>query len=460
MPKSLNWENIWTLVKFYINDSIHGILSRPFFQRKSNRIIFGIGLFFAYYDYFLLNLREVQGLENISKFINSPAEILAEKITLVSLFDICWIFALICYVSVNMTVKLNDDSIFISKALPFTEAEVWFAQKIFKLLIGILLFEFIFIILFPVLKLFSISALMLPLVLLSANLLFVAGFILSDFLHDLWLNLIKRKLPLVDGIFNLALLLLAGIYLEKYRFKVECFLGKKLTSVEIIIGIYVVISVFLMTILMLLTVHLKLQTPTYRMNRYFKLTLPYPRLNLKTTMGAIIRNKATLYIVLVILSVLLFSFITASTDETLQLALFLLPLFGISGMYYGDATAKVGKLYCFYRISVMREVSSLLLTGIIISMPTLALVLLTSKAVEDFIFSITFFMMAVIIGFLFPKSAGNLNEAVSALLLMLMLILLSLALTVPWTLYVISVICLVLLSFILFKERGNKNEKN
>ena len=283
---------------------------------------------------------------------------------------------------------------------------------------------------------------------------------MSDFLHDLWLNLIKRKLPLVDGIFNLALLLLAGIYLEKYRFKVEYFLGKKLTSVEIIIGIYVVISVFLMTILMLLTVHLKLQTPTYRMNRYFKLTLPYPRLNLKTTMGAIIRNKATLYIVLVILSVLLFSFITASTDETLQLALFLLPLFGISGMYYGDATAKVGKLYCFYRISVMREVSSLLLTGIIISMPTLALVLLTSKAVEDFIFSITFFMMAVIIGFLFPKSAGNLNEAVSALLLMLMLILLSLALTVPWTLYVISVICLVLLSFILFKERGNKNEKN
>ena len=108
----------------------------------------------------------------------------------------------------------------------------------------------------------------------------------------------------------------------------------------------------------------------------------------------------------------------------------------------------------------MREVSSLLLTGIIISMPTLALVLLTSKAVEDFIFSITFFMMAVIIGFLFPKSAGNLNEAVSALLLMLMLILLSLALTVPWTLYVISVICLVLLSFILFKERGNKDEKN
>lgn len=61
--------------------------------------------------------------------------------------------------------------------------------------------------------------------------------------------------------------------------------------------------------------------------------------------------------------------------------------------------------------------------------------MITLKDVFLFSYSMCIYITAIIVGFLLPKSKGNLNEMVSTIFLMMIIILITLPMNISWAIY-------------------------
>lgn len=214
MTNSLKFKNILCILKFFYNDTFHGLFNRPFFKRKINRYGLILILIFLYLGYFYLNMVELNTLSKNIHGINNADLMVAAKMTLSSYFNVVLILSGFLFILINSTVSLSKNSLFFAKTLPFSEKEVSVSQMIFKLSVALALFELLIIIVIPTLKLIPMNIFTACLVLMTLHTLFIASFILFELLYTLVLKdtTVTKRLLLTFSLDFLSLYSLRFIY--------------------------------------------------------------------------------------------------------------------------------------------------------------------------------------------------------------------------------------------------------
>ena len=183
MRSSPSSKNILCLLKFFYNDTFHGLFNRPFFRSRLNRYGLLLLLTAAYLGYFYLNMVQLSTLTTNAKEADQATLLLAGKMTLSSYFNVVFILGTFMFILLNATVSLNRNSLFFAKTLPFSEREVNVSQRLFKLSVALVFFELLMIIVAPALKLIPMQWGIALLVLLTLHTVFIASFWILDFLY-------------------------------------------------------------------------------------------------------------------------------------------------------------------------------------------------------------------------------------------------------------------------------------
>ncbi|EIT84382.1 hypothetical protein A374_16388 [Fictibacillus macauensis ZFHKF-1] len=453
MTNSLKFKNILCILKFFYNDTFHGLFNRPFFRSKVNRYGIILILILLYLGYFYLNMVELNALSNIIQGRNSANLMFAAKMTLSSYFNVILILSALLFILVNSTVSLSKNSLFFAKTLPFSEKEVSVSQMIFKLSVALAFFELLIIIVIPTLKLIPMNIFTACLVLMTLHTLFISSFFIFDLIYTLVLkDTTFTKRILLTFALDFLIVVLVMVHFLVTRFKVDAWTSVQKESILVMTCIVFFASLMIGTIAYLLNSMFFAKDNIYVHLNYFKIVLPAFSIGLATTMPAIIRSKNFLYFWALLIVISIGSFIQNGLDGTLQLWLFLLPILGIVAITYGDAMISVRKLFSIYKISPLTELISLLGVSIILMSPALYVGIAEKQSLDPFMYGINIFFVATIAGFLFPKSQSNVNETIASVLTFVIMIILSALISFEGALYPSLIILLCVLYLILRKE--------
>lgn len=403
--------------------------------------------------YFLANTMETHSLMNVSKVAPQKSLLLAERITISSFFNICIILASYIEILINSTFNLNLNSLFITKVLPYSNKEVHLAIKLFKTAVGFLIYELFLLILVPSLNLIRLSPIGLLLFIIAVNLVYIDIFLTLDLLREILIKIAVKISQAINSVFSICLFLLISYYFFDLRFKLEMMIGNSSLSLFELVINYFCFVVITLLVVVVLSLRLRVDITTSRKMRFFKYTIPGFDFGLQPTMLSLVRNRLFIYLSGMLLLLITISFIQATKENTLQLCLFLLPAINIVGLSYYDTTFELRRLYPFYRISVFREIKSLIMVGITLNIPLLMIALFELQDIGDFIFGLDIFLASIVIGFAFPREQGVLNETISAILIIIIAIVLLSLVVFPWILWGVSLCLGVILWLILKNER-------
>ncbi|MFD1125064.1 hypothetical protein ACFQ22_06825 [Lentilactobacillus raoultii] len=447
-------KDISQLLKFLYQDAFYGLFNHPFFKRKINVIILISILGALYLSYFYVNMRQLAILSNFSNA--TPAEIaVASKITLISFYDVTIVLSVVIFMVINSTGGLSKNSIYFVATLPFKRKEVLISYKIFKLSIGATLFSILIIIVTPALKLVTSSYMIALTILLSLYLVFGAIFLIINNLYSFIKVNIFHNNRLGILILNLCILLITIFYFLVGRYKVEYFIGNSIATKPLIVITSVLSSIILWVVGFISMNRLDIHT-LFTIKKDF-LGFPVKPLKASTlTMPifATFRNKKFLYFSLIFVLLVALTVIFQNKQNELQLLIYMSPLFGVPLMSYADATLDFRKMITSFNVKSINELQGIVLITFIISIPSLIIGLASNQKLILFFLTINIALSGIIIGFLFPKSQGNINDTVSSVLLIIVIILLLLSLNIQWALFPICCFLIICLYIILKKETG------
>ncbi|WP_430786890.1 hypothetical protein VBD025_15005 [Virgibacillus flavescens] len=453
MTNSLKFKNILCILKFFYNDTFHGLFNRPFFKSKVNRYGLILILTLLYLGYFYLNMSQLNTLSRNIQDIQSADLLIAAKMTLSSYFNVVLILSAFLFILVNSTVSLNKNSLFFAKTLPFTEKEVSISQMIFKLSVALAFFELLIIIVAPALKLVSVNIFTAGLVLLTLHTIFIASFFTFELVYTLVIkNTMGTKRLLFTFSLDFLIIVFVTIHLLITRFKLDAWVSVQKESILQMTSIVFFTSLIVGVIAYLLNALFFAKDNVYVQSNYFKLGLPAFSVGLATTMPAIVRSKNFLYFWALLLVISIGSLINNGFAGTLQLWLFLLPVLGIVTITYADTTASIRKLFSIYKINPMTELASLLGVSVILMCPALYVGFAETQTLDPYMYGINIFFVATIAGFLFPKSQSNVNETIASVLTFVIIIILSALISIDGALYPTLLVLLGVLYLILKKE--------
>ncbi|WP_210469310.1 hypothetical protein [Sporosarcina sp. 6E9] len=453
MTNSLKFKNILCILKFFYNDTFHGLFNRPFFKSKVNRYGLILILTLLYLGYFYFNMVQLATLSKNIQDINSAELMISAKMTLSSYFNVVLILSAFLFILINSTVSLNKNSLFFAKTLPFSEKEVSVSQMIFKLSVALAFFELIIIIVAPALKLISMNIFTAGLVLMTLHTLFIASFFTFELLYAFVLkDTTGTKRLLFTFSLDFLIIVLVTVHFLVIRFKIDAWTSVQKESILQMTSIVFFTSLMIGTIVYLLNAIFFAKDNIYVQSNYFKLGLPAFNIGLATTMPAIVRSKNFLYFWALLIVISIGSFIQNGLNGTLQLWLFLLPILGIVAITYADATISIRKLFSIYKISPLTELVSLLGVSIILMSPALYVGIAETQSLDPYMYGINIFFVATITGFLFPKSQSNVNETIASVLTLVIVIILSALISIEGALYPSLLILLCVLYLILKKE--------
>jgi len=446
-------KNILCLLKFFYNDTFHGLFNRPFFRSRLNRYGLLLLLTAAYLGYFYLNMVQLSTLTTNAKEADQATLLLAGKMTLSSYFNVVFILGTFMFILLNATVSLNRNSLFFAQTLPFSEREVNVSQRLFKLSVALVFFELLMIIVAPALKLIPMQWGVALLVLLTLHTVFIASFWILDFLYAALLQKMSGLKRIILGfVLDLCLIGLVTFHLIKTRFQIDVWVSTLPYSILTLTLFVLAGSILIGGAAYLLQTLFFSRNHLYVRQSYFKLGLPAFNIGLATTMPAIIRSKNFLYFWALLAVMSAGALYQVGLGGTMQLWLFLLPILGIVTITYADATLAVRKLYGLYRIHPLMELGSLLGVSIILMAPALYVGIVETNSLNPYLYGINIFFAATIAGFLFPKSQSNINETIASVLTIILIILLSVLVSIDGALYPALLFLLGVLYLILKKE--------
>ncbi|MFP7279229.1 hypothetical protein SFC11_07685 [Exiguobacterium indicum] len=453
MKSSTSSANILCLLKFFFNDTFHGLFNRPFFKSRVNRYGLAVLLICIYLGYFYLNMVQLSSLSTNAVEADKTTRLLAGKMTLSSYFNVVFILGTFMFILINATVSLNRNSLFFAKTLPFSEREVNISQRLFKLCVALVFFELLMIIVAPALKLIPMQWGTALLVLLSLHTVFIASFWLLDCLHAAVLQRFSGiKRSILSFVLDLVLIGAVTFHLMKTRFQVDLWVSTLSYSILTITLLVLLTSLAVGGIAYLLHAIFFARNHLYVRQNYFKLGLPAFNIGLATTMPAIIRSKNFLYFWALLAVMSVGAWYQVGWEGTFQLWLFLFPVLGVVTITYADATLAVRKVYGLYRIHPLMELASLFGVAIILMAPALYIGIVETNSLNPYMYGINIFFAATIAGFLFPKSQSNINETIASVLTIILIVLLSVLVSIDGALYPALAVLLSVLYLILKKE--------
>lgn len=456
MTKLAKLKDILIMNKFLFNDSLHGVLNRPFFRSKKNVCLLVFFLISLYVGYFYLNMIELAKLDNESSSLAEINLLYAKKITLSSYYNVISIFAGYIFLLVTLTFNLSKNSLFFVKTLPFEKETVSFSIRVFKLITGLGIFELIFIVIAPTLKLIVLSPVMSLTALLSFHIVFIVVFELLSYLYDIIQLFSSKIIRVTQPTFIVLLLGILSIHMVKTRFIVDNWVAMQNFQLNIII---VVNSLILTVVLIsLLFLHSKIdhhnsENINIRFIKVVKLSHAlFKIMPVWFSVITITRVKSFWYFISAITLMLSVTVYSSGMGSSLELLMFILPLLGLSWIYYADATIDVRKMFRLYRIGAITEIFGIITAVMLLAMPLFFIGLIVEKNLDPYLYMISISIIGLISGFLFPKSKGNINETMSAMLALILIVLLTLIINVPHTAIPTTVSLIGILYYVIKKE--------
>lgn len=456
MKESIRLKNLFSLLHYYFNDILKGALERGLLKQKINRYSLFLICFISYFAYFISNMRTTGQLVKSANNISNGTEALKLlKITIMSYTDMYLILSVAFFIFLNSTISLTRSSSYVTNILPFSKKEILIAQKVYKLFIGIILFEGVQLLVFPFLGSIAILTVIEKFALLLLfHVEYIAVFFSLDTIYQIILSRMANTIiAIMTWLLDILLIIFAGFHFYIFRFKVEKIIGGTDCSVQIIIGTLLIFFILLFIINFLLILKCDYMTVTQSQQSYIFNKVPALRLNLITTFPVFYRHKNFIYnlSMISVLTIIMYSQGGIKLAmQTFAIYYFVIPLMS---MYYADATSGIRKMYNLLRVSLYREMSSLLLSLAIILLPQIVVCYLFVGKYETVRLSVLVFVAALLMGLLFPKSRGNVNEAVSSILVFLIIILAYVVFKINDLIYPTVLLFLLVTSIVLRQER-------
>ena len=124
-------------------------------------------------------------------------------------------------------------------------------------------------------------------------------------------------------------------------------------------------------------------------------------------------------------------------------------------MPYCDSTFDMRVMNLHYGIKPVKEWFMLISTFAIIMLPTLAVGLFygSNETVLYYFMGISLCAVSTLIGFIFPRSKGGMNEFFSALIFMLVIVMLIILMKTSWGMYLSAAVFSVLIYVFLNADR-------
>ncbi|MCV3296753.1 MAG: hypothetical protein ABF703_05630 [Oenococcus sp.] len=450
-------KNISTLTKFLYQDAFHGLFKRPFFQKKRNRYLLLAAFILLYLAYFYVNMVAFVRLSEGAANAQPDVFALAARTTLSSCYNTILIFSVFIFTMVNANFSLSRNSLFFIKTLPFKYKEILLSLSVFRLSVGIFVFELILAMMMPILRLLSLSVLESLLALLTFHLLFFTVFQLLELIYSAttrFKNRFAKYLPLVlDGI----CLLLSGIHFTKTRFIVDYFWATQKTALLTMMIYALVPLLCILVVTLFARWHLTVDIAGRIKSSFIHVVPKSSSMKLiKLPWMAVLRFKITSYYAVIVIGLAVISIHFSGWNEMLQNMLFVLPLIGLIWTFYADALLNFRPLFNLYRISIYAELCAILLAMVFILLPSLIVGFVAHAFIDPFLLGLGVSLASLTAGFLFPKSQGNMNESLSAFLSIIMMMLLASLISIPSALYIVDGLLLLLVGYILNKERKVK----
>ncbi|MDR2661185.1 MAG: hypothetical protein LBC17_04055 [Lactobacillaceae bacterium] len=327
---------------------------------------------------------------------------------------------------------------------------------IFKLIIGLGLFELILVIIAPALKLLGLSLYMSAIVLVTFHLIFITLFEFFDYFYNI-LNIFSNKISKVTKfIFMMFILLISSIHMIRTRFIVDFWIAKQNFKINQFIFLSMFLMIILMVIILLVQINNNYQEIINDKSKFINFvnlnSVPHKHIPVWFSAISIIRIKNFWSLFLSIILVLFIALYSSGIENTTQLFMLIFPLLGISWMYYADSTLNIRRMFQAYRITINDEIIGLLIIIFMISFPVLILGQEKLKNFDPFLYMVNVSIIGLISGFLFPKSKGNMNETISSILSLILIVMLTLIVNLNELLIPITVLSLSILYFVIKKE--------
>lgn len=417
MKKLSSFKNIELLLNLFINNALNGLLNRPILKKKWIRLTIILVISITYLSYFLYNMRELIKIIPDNNAVDNVILLQGKKITLFSFFSNSFTLAIIISILINNTLALDKTSIFFVKTLPFSKKDIKFSFFLFKFSVMLLIYELVMLIATPAIQLVTTNPIEYVIFFLSQHIFFISIIIIVELLKmimDLLHNSVQRV-----SIFFLDIILGVGsiTYFFNTRYSLEMTLSKTTLTISQLVLVTSILSIVILLIGIWLLIILPSSDRIDNLSKYIK--IPFIK-------GAVLRYKANLNLITFGCVAIGIIFIQSGYRTAMSISPTILSFSGILLLNYADITSDLKKQYSLLRISTFNEWMEQLRIIVILSVPLIVLIYLSYSTWTMLAISISLSSVAIILGYLFPKSKGSLNETSSLFLLMVVCILLTL----------------------------------
>lgn len=415
MKNLIRLKNILTIVRLFSDEVFHNVFSSSFFKRKRNIFLILFILLCLYLGFYYLNM------DSLSHINQHPSrDIKMIRLFLSSVTNLTIIIGGFIFELVDTTFGVNFSMIYLIKTLPFTDREISSAVKIFKIFIGLIIFELIFAVVIPAFSVIAIPLTNMMIIFLIEHILFILVFYIWNFISN---GIIKKILPeiLASTLVNIVIIIINTIYFFSWRFSIDNWASNSLWHISLSYLIITLLTVLVVSAFIILGLEYIFPfTDEVYIKRAFIKFFRITPISISVVTLAMIRVKRYLYLLGIIFLIGVAAFFqTNNLNTSVQAFIFIYPIFSTIGLSYADSIYLFKKMFSFVGMSWSKEFVYLNLTALFINIPVLLLVIIqtTNTNVLVVMLSLFIFNMSLLLGILFPKRSSSINETLSTILL-------------------------------------------
>ena len=391
-----------------------------------------------------MNMSELTDISGTLPGFSEDSLLIARRTTLSSYYNMTLILCGLIFVIVNSTTTLARNALFFAKTLPFEERAVSLAFKLFQLLLSFILFNLIFIIAAPGLKLLAMPLGPSLLTLVSVQVLYIALHLLIDLLFSLIAKVPFRYRKMVALAMNTALVMACMFHLVKTRFAVDAVIAHTDLTLGKIAMVMLASSSLLLALLLVANLLLPLNGPVFARMHYLNVPIRFPSIIAKP-LATVMRSRLFASTIGMTLLVTASTMYYTGVGVALQNLVFILPMWGIVFLGYCDATLSERPMLRHLHVSAEYETVWLLVVIALVTLPAGIVGFVVTHGGEPFAYGISIALSSGMLGFLFPRSKGSMNETVSTVLSIITIILLTLLININMVIYPVTGLLIVMI---------------
>lgn len=402
-------KNISKIVNFFITETFKGLTNQGFFKTKANRVLLSTGFIILYVLYFYMNVKQAAILSNGT----SSADFETITYLISSFTNTILILSILVFLIVNSTFNLSPVTLFTIKKLPFSNREITISQKVFKVLIGLIIFEVLLIVMLPSLTMISISLISLILFFIITHIVFLVGFLTCQLIFSIIFFVIPSYKIRIYTL-NIFFSVYSVFYMFYLRFKIDTFVVSSaiiITNEALLYFLFIML--FLMVVNIVFLLNIGSDNETFIRGNFFRI----PNL-VKTKNFAILsffRSKKLLMVFLLVISISLANLILVKSISAVTYNIYIYLLVPFNGILYSSANYRFRHTLIRYNISILREFTLIQVTNIVLAIPIILTCVVDIENIVMVLFSMTLFNISLSMGLIFPKQTSSINETFSTL---------------------------------------------